>query len=72
MNRAKPTHPHQLGDAARILAVGLDRHRRQRGLHMPRLKKNRLEPTLRQPGMQPLRQRPGFKPDTINRETKPP
>jgi hypothetical protein len=31
---AEPAHPQQLGDAAGVLAVGLDHHRRQRRLHM--------------------------------------
>ena len=43
VHRPEPAHPQQLGDAARVLAVGLDHHRRERRLHVPGLEQHRLE-----------------------------
>ena len=40
VHRPEPSHAQQLGDPARILAVGLDHHRRQRRLHVPRLQQH--------------------------------
>jgi hypothetical protein len=71
MNRPKPAHPHQLRDAARILAVGLHRHRRQRGLHVSRFQKSRFQASLSQPRMQPLRKRPSLQADAIDGKAKP-
>src|SRR5436853_5006468 len=44
--RSVPAHPQQLGDAARVLAVGLDHHRRERRLDVPGLQQHRLVPGL--------------------------
>ena len=71
VHRPEPAHPQQLGDAARVLAVGLDHHRRQRRLHVPGLQQHRLKPGRRQAGMQPLRQRPGLQPDPGHRSAEP-
>jgi hypothetical protein len=43
MDGTKPSHPHQLRDAASIFAIRLDRHRRKRRLHVPRLQQLRRE-----------------------------
>src|SRR3712207_8888978 len=37
-----PAHPKQLCDAACVLPVGLDRHRRERRLHVPGLQQHDL------------------------------
>jgi hypothetical protein len=57
MHRPEPPHAQKLRDAARILAIGLDHHCRQRRLHVPRLKQHHLKPGCDQTGV-PLRQRP--------------
>jgi len=71
MHRSEPAHAKQLGDAAGILAVGLDDHRRKRRLHVARLQQNRLEPGLDQSGLKPLRQRPGLQADARQPQIKP-
>src|SRR5512139_1985942 len=70
MNRPKPAHPDQLGDAARVLTVGLHGHRRERRFHVPGLQKNGFKTGRAQSGMQPLRQRSGFKPNPRYRKVK--
>jgi hypothetical protein len=40
MDRPEPAHAQQVGDAAGILAVGLDDHCRQRRLDVPDLKQH--------------------------------
>jgi hypothetical protein len=65
-----PAHPEQLGDAARVLAIRLDHHRRERRLDVPRLQQHGLEPGAGQPGVQPLRQRPGLQPDPGQRQAE--
>jgi hypothetical protein len=57
MHRTEPAQAHQLRHAARVVAIGLHRHRLQRRLDVPRLNQDRRKPRRRQPGMQPLRQR---------------
>jgi hypothetical protein len=57
MHRPEPPHPQQLRDAARILAVSLVHHGRQRCLHVPRLEQHHLKPGRDQASVQPLRQR---------------
>jgi hypothetical protein len=57
-----------LSDAARVLAIGLDRHRRKRRFHMPGFKENGLEPRLHHPGVQPLRQWSGLETDPLDRK----
>src|SRR5258708_27308947 len=37
MNRAEPAEPHQLRDAARVVAIRLYRHHLEGGVHMPGL-----------------------------------
>jgi len=49
-----PSHPEQLCNSTRILAVCFHRHRRQCRLYMPRLQQNGFKSSVRQPGMQPL------------------
>jgi hypothetical protein len=63
MHRPEPAHPQELGDAAGVLAIGLDDHRRERRLHVARLQQHRLKAGLDQRGLEPLRQRPGFQAD---------
>jgi hypothetical protein len=67
VHRPEPPHPHQMRDAAGILAVGLDRHRLQRGPHMPRLQQLDRQPGIRHPGEQPLRQRTRLEADPPHR-----
>jgi hypothetical protein len=70
LHRPKPTHAQQLRDATGVLAVGLDRHRRQRRLHMPGFQQHRLEACLAQASVQPLRQRTGLQPDPRHLQAK--
>ena len=58
-------HGEELCDAARVATIGLDRHRRKRGFHIPGFQQNRFEAALGQAGMQPLRQRPGLNTDPL-------
>jgi hypothetical protein len=71
VHRPVPAHAQQPGDAARVLAVGLHDHGRERRLHVPRLQQRRLEPGAGQAGVQPLRQRPGLQPDPGQRQAEP-
>src|SRR5215204_5091800 len=54
----------------RVAAVGLDRHGRQRRLHMPGLEQDDRETRVRQGGVQPLRQGPGLQPDAHDLDLK--
>src|SRR3954471_17636887 len=67
---AVPAHAQELGDAARVLAVGLHDHRRQRRLDLPGLQQHRLEARPGQAGVQPLGERPGFEPDPGQRQAE--
>ena len=44
VNRAEPTRPQDLGDAACIVAIRLVSHRAQRGAHLARLHANDVKP----------------------------
>jgi hypothetical protein len=57
MHRAEPAEPHQLRDAAGVVAVGLDRHRLERIAHVARLQQLDRKPGLAQRRIKPLRQR---------------
>jgi len=63
MHRPEPTQPHQLRNAAGIVAVRLHRHRFERLAHMPRLQKLNRQPRFPYRRIKPLRQRPRFQPD---------
>ena len=56
-------------DAARVVAVGLDRHRLQRRAHMPRLQQLHRQARPLHRRVKPLRQRPGLQADP--RQIKP-
>src|SRR5437588_8690821 len=70
MYRPKPAEPHQLRDAAGIIAVRLHRHRLERIAHMPRLKQLNRKTRLLQRRKQPLRQRTSLEPDPMKLEAK--
>src|SRR4051812_28537869 len=71
MHRAIPAHPQQLGDAARVLAVSLHRHGRERRLDLAGLEQHGLEPRSGQARMQPLAERPSLEPDPHDRQAEP-
>jgi len=66
----KPAKPHQLRDAARIVAVALDRHRLKRVPHMAGFQKLDYKPGLPHRRIEPLRQRRGLQPDPRNAKSK--
>jgi hypothetical protein len=72
VHRSEPAHAQQLGDAAGVLAVGLDDHRRERRLHVAGLEQHRLKTGFDQSGLEPLRQRPGFQADAHQRQSEAP
>lgn len=55
VDRPIPSHPQQLRDPARVLPIGLHRHRRQRRLHMARLQQHDIEAGGDKASIQPLR-----------------
>src|SRR5215213_9387188 len=59
VHRAKPAQPHQLGDAAGVLTIRLDRHGLEGRADMARLKQFHRQPGRLHLGKEPLRQRPG-------------
>ena len=63
MHRPEPAQPHQLRDAARILAIGLHRHRLEGIAHVPRLQQLDRKPGFPHRRIQPLRQRSSLQPD---------
>jgi hypothetical protein len=67
---SEPAHAQELGDAARIAAVGLDDHGRECRLHMPGLQEHDLEPSFLQASMQPLRQRAGLQANAGERQVQ--
>ena len=60
IHRSKPAKTHQLGNAACVLLVGLDRHRFEGIAHVTCLKQVDDKATSNQTSIQPLRQRPRF------------
>ena len=54
MHRPEPAKPHQLGNAARIVAVRLHRHRLEGITHVPRLQQLDRKTALSQRRKQPL------------------
>jgi hypothetical protein len=70
VHRPVPAHAQELGDAAGVLAVGLDDHRRERRLDVPRLQQHGLEARFGQAGVQPLRQGSGLEPDPGQRQAE--
>jgi hypothetical protein len=70
VHRPVPAHAQQLGDAARVPAVGLDHHGRERRLDVPGLQQHRLEPGLGKALVEPLRQGPGLEADAGQRQTE--
>ena len=70
VHRAEPPQPHQLRDAARVLAVGLHRHRLERVPHVPGLKQLHREPGLAHRRVQPLRQRTRLQADPRHLDAK--
>src|SRR5271169_3112671 len=65
MHRTIKPHPHHLGDAAGIVAVGLINLCLQHRFHMPRLDTNHRQAGFGESTEQPLRQRSGFQPDPL-------
>jgi hypothetical protein len=65
MHRAIKARPHHLGDAARIVAVGLVDLRLQHRLHVPRLDTDHRQACFGESAEQPLRQRSGFQSDPL-------
>ena len=63
VHRPEPAEPHQLRDAARVIAVRLHRHRLERLPHVPCLQQFDRQPRFPRCRIKPLRQRPGFQPD---------
>jgi len=63
VHRLEPAEAHQLRDPARVLLVGLHRHRLERRTHVPGLQEFGGEAGVTQTGEQPLRQRPRFQAD---------
>ena len=63
VHRAEPAEPHQLSDAACILAVGLDRHCLERVPDVPGLEQFDRQPRFPHACIQPLRQRSGLQSD---------
>ena len=70
MHRTEPPKPHQLRNPARVIAVRLHRHRRQRRLHVPRLQQFDRKPHLPQRRIKPLRQWPGLQPDPLQPQSQ--
>jgi hypothetical protein len=66
MHRAIPTGAHDLRDPARVVAVGLVRHRAHRRLGLARLDADRRNPSFRHARMQPRRQRARLKADPFH------
>jgi len=60
MDRPKPAEPHQLRDASRVVAVGLDRHRLKGDAHIPGLQQLNRQARLHQRRVKLLPQRPGL------------
>ena len=63
VHRTEPAHLQQPRNTFRIPAVRLDRHRLQRGLHLPGLHQHGLEAGVGQPLVQPVGQGTGFEAD---------
>ncbi len=67
MNRAEPTRPQDLGDAAGIVAICLVAHRGERGADLARLHADNIEPFRLQSVEQMLAQGAGLEPDALDR-----
>jgi hypothetical protein len=67
MHRTEPAQPHQLGNATRVLPIGLDRHRLECVPDMLGLEQFDRQSRIPYARVQPLRQRSGFKPDPRHR-----
>jgi hypothetical protein len=70
VHRPKPAKPHQLGNAARVVAVSLDRYRAQGRMDVPRLQKLYRQARLLHLGIKPLRQRPGLQSNPHQRHSQ--
>jgi hypothetical protein len=70
MYRPEPAQPHQLRDAAGIVAIRLDRHCLERLPHVPRLQQFHGKARFPHRRKQPLRQGPGLQPDPLQAETQ--
>ena len=68
VHRAEPAEPHQLGNAARVLAVGLDRHRLVGVPHVPGPEQFDRQSRFPHARIQPLRQRSSLQPDPPHRK----
>jgi hypothetical protein len=55
VHRTEPAEPHQLGDAARVLPIGLDRHRLECVSHVPGLEQFDRQSRIPHARIQPLR-----------------
>src|SRR3954452_10151129 len=62
MHGAKPAQPHQLGNAAGVGTIGLDRHGLERRAHMARLEQFHRQAGRLQLGKEPLRNGPASRP----------
>jgi hypothetical protein len=71
VHRSEPAEPHQLGDAARVFAIGLDRHRLEGVPDVPGLEQFDRQSRFPDARIQPLRQRSSLKPDPRYRKTQP-
>src|ERR1044071_1809432 len=67
MYRAKPTKPHELGDAARVLSIRLDWHRLEGVPDVTGLDQLHSKASGLHLGKEPLRERTRFQPDPCHR-----
>ena len=70
MHRTKPAQPHQLGDAASVIAIGLYWHCFECVPNVPSLEQFDCQSRLPDAHIQPLRQWSSLKPDPRYRKTQ--